>query len=114
MAGPGGKVIRTLTNVPITLPVTVAQASCTILVLVLGPLHLDLLGLVIDLNEVHLTITAVPGPGNLLGNLLCAIANLLNGPPNLGALAGLLNQLIGAIGGGGLPCPPLLPTCNKP
>jgi hypothetical protein len=30
---------------------------CTILNLTLGPLHLDLLGLVVDLNQVHLTIT---------------------------------------------------------
>jgi hypothetical protein len=37
---------------------------------------LDLLGLVVDLNQVHLT--AQQGSGNLLGNLLCAVANLLN------------------------------------
>jgi hypothetical protein len=42
-------------------------------------LHLNILGLVIDLNQVVLHITAVPGSGNLLGNLLCGIANLLNG-----------------------------------
>jgi hypothetical protein len=30
------------------------------------------------------------GPGNLLGNLLCSVANLLNGG---GALSGLLQQL---------------------
>jgi hypothetical protein len=41
-----------------------------VLNLVLGPLHLDLLGLVVDLNQVHLVITAVQAPGNLLGNLL--------------------------------------------
>ena len=90
-----------------------AALACDILNLVLGPLHLDLLGLVINLNQVVLNITAVPGAGNLLGNLLCGIANLLNGPLNLGALAGLLNQVIGAIGGGGLPCPPLVPICKS-
>ena len=42
-------------------------ARCSILRLVLGPLHLDLLGLVVDLNRVVLRITAVSGPGNLLG-----------------------------------------------
>src|SRR4051794_23218344 len=31
-------------------PVTAASPSCTILDLTLGPLHLDLLGLVVDLN----------------------------------------------------------------
>ena len=44
----------------------------------LGPLDLNLLGLVVHLNTVHLNITAVPGPGNLLGNLLCAVAGLLD------------------------------------
>jgi hypothetical protein len=69
-----------------------AGQSCTILDLTLGPLHLDLLGLVVDLNRVHLTITAQTGPGNLLGNLLCGIANALNGGG--GGLAGLLNRLL--------------------
>ena len=46
--------------------------SCDILRLVLGPLHLDVLGLVIDLNRVVLTIVGETGAGNLLGNLLCA------------------------------------------
>ena len=44
--------------------------ECQILDLVLGPLNLDVLGLVVFLDTVHLNITAVRGPGNLLGNLL--------------------------------------------
>jgi hypothetical protein len=67
-----------------------AQASCSILALDLGPLHLDLLGLVVDLNEVILNITGQTGAGNLLGNLLCALTGLLDG---VGALAGILNLL---------------------
>jgi hypothetical protein len=55
-----------------------ANGTCTILDLTLGPLHLDLLGLVVDLNQLHLTITGQTGPGNLLGNLLCGLANALN------------------------------------
>ncbi len=55
--------------------------------LVLGPLHLDLLGLVVHLNRVVLDITAVPA-GGLLGQLLCSVANLLSG-----GLGGLLGQL---------------------
>src|SRR5947208_12328029 len=58
-------------------PVTSATGSCPILNLDIGAIHLDLLGLVVDLAPVHLTITAQSGPGNLLGNLLCAVANLL-------------------------------------
>jgi hypothetical protein len=71
-----------------------ATGTCTILDLTLGPLHLDLLGLVIDLNQVHLVITAQQGPGNLLGNLLCALANLLN--PRGSGLAVDLNRLLAA------------------
>lgn len=65
--------------------------SCPILHLDLGPLHLDLLGLVIDLNEVVLDITAVPGA--LLGNLLCALSNLLSS-----VLGNLLNSLSNVLG----------------
>ena len=51
---------------------TARSGSCQILDLRLGPLDLNLLGLVVHLDMVHLNITAEPGPGNLLGNLLCA------------------------------------------
>jgi hypothetical protein len=76
-------------------PQAAQTAGCQVLDLVLGPLHLDLLGLVVDLNQVHLNITAQPGNGNLLGNLVCAIANLLNGTGggNAGAAATLVNSL---------------------
>jgi len=67
----------------VTSVVSITQASCSILHLELGPLFLDLLGLQISLNQVVLDITAQPGPGNLLGNLLCAIAGLLDNPNTL-------------------------------
>lgn len=71
--------------------VTPTQSSCKILDLTLGPLDLDLLGLQVHLDQINLQITAQPGPGNLLGNLLCAVAGLLDNP---NALAGLLNNLL--------------------
>ena len=67
-----------------------ARASCGILDLVLGPLHLDLLGLVVDLNQVVLDITAVSGAGNLLGNLLCAVVGLLDIPGAIAAITQIL------------------------
>lgn len=71
-----------------------AAASCQILHLVLGPLNLNLLGLHVTLNQVILDITAVPGAGALLGNLLCDVANLLNGGGlPLQQVTGLLNIL---------------------
>jgi hypothetical protein len=71
-----------------------AANSCNILNLVLGPLHLNLLGLNVDLNQVVLNITAQAGAGNLLGNLLCAVAGLLDGT-GINGLATLLNRLLG-------------------
>jgi hypothetical protein len=68
-----------------------SAATCQILNLVLGPLHLNLLGLHVDLNQVILNITGVTGTGQLLGNLLCGVANLLNPGLPAGQLAGVLN-----------------------
>lgn len=75
-------------------------AACDVLHLRLGPLDLDLLGLVVHLDTVVLDITAQPGPGNLLGNLLCAITGLLDSTDltNLLNLASLLNALLGLLG----------------
>ena len=42
-----------------------------------------------------LDITAESGPGNLLGNLLCAVAGLLDNPSGL---ARLLNQILAILG----------------
>ena len=92
-----GVVLGIVTGVPVTIPVGAAGGSCQILDLTLGPLHLDLLGLVVDLNQVHLNITAQQGPGNLLGNLLCAVAHLLDGNNNTAGLSGLLNQILGQL-----------------
>jgi len=77
-------------------PGITAAATCPILNLVLGPLDLNLLGLAIHLNQVVLNITAIPGAGNLLGNLLCAVAGLLDNP---GGLAALLNQILAILAG---------------
>lgn len=99
-----GRVGRRFVARQVAMPVTVpaasptpgmkraALAACPILHLVLGPLNLNLLGLNVSLNQVVLDITAVPGAGNLLGNLLCSVSNLLNTQSILGQeLTGLLN-----------------------
>lgn len=64
--------------------------ACEILDLELGPLDLNLLGLNVHLDRINLEITAVGGQGNLLGNLLCAVAGLLD---PTGSLTRILNQL---------------------
>ena len=67
--------------------------GCDILNLELGATEIDLLGLVIDLSQVNLDIVAESGAGNLLGNLLCAVAGLLDSNPLDAALAGLLDSI---------------------
>jgi hypothetical protein len=80
-------------NQTLTLPVA-ASGTCQVLHLELGPLDLNLLGLQVHLDRVVLDITAQQGPGNLLGNLLCGIAGLLDGGSPLSALTTVLNQLL--------------------
>ncbi len=73
------------------------QASCSVLDLTLGPLDLNLLGLRVQLNQVHLVITAIPADG-LLGQLLCALAGpegVLSGI--LQNIVNLLNQILGQL-----------------
>jgi len=71
------------TTVPFTAPVDITLAPnqppgvCPVLDLRLGPINLDLLGLVVQTSPICLQITATPG-GGLLGDLLCSLGNLLN------------------------------------
>jgi hypothetical protein len=83
-----------------SLAASAAQAqpqSCQVLKLILGPLHLDLLGLVVDLygkthnDPVIVTINAQPDKG-LLGQLLCGLAGG-GGVTNLAGLQSLLSSL---------------------
>lgn len=92
-----GTVTHTFSNLPFSGVPLDPPASCTILNLTLGPINLNLLGLVVQTNMIHLTITAVPGPGNLLGNLLCAVANLLNGTGTGGGLSTAIQNLLNQI-----------------
>ncbi len=90
-----GVVTTILRTVTIPLNAAATQAACDVLHLELGPLNLNLLGLVITLNQVVLDIDAQSGPGNLLGNLLCSVAGLLDNP---GGLAALLNRILSILG----------------
>jgi hypothetical protein len=99
-----GKVVGT-DSMRVTLPVKSGQgtslarrteraAACDILSLVLGPLDLDILGLQVHLDRVVLNIDAEPGPGNLLGNLLCAVAGLLDHSGVLTQVRQILNSIL--------------------
>jgi len=98
------RIFVTPVSIPLVMPAPAAAsgaavaalATCDVLNLVLGPLHLDLLGLVVDLNQVVLNITGQTGSGNLLGNLVCAITGLLDGGLGgaIGQVVTLLNSLL--------------------
>ena len=84
------------TSVVPTARVAARAPSCDVLNLVLGPLDLNLLGLEVHLKKVVLDIVAVSGAGNLLGNLLCAVAGLLDGTGvgGLTAISQILNSIL--------------------
>jgi hypothetical protein len=83
---------------------SLAGASCSVLSLAVGPLDLNLLGLVVELDDcnrgpVTVDITAIPG-GGLLGDLLCSLAgNPLNNTANTAVQRLLfeISQLLGAL-----------------
>jgi len=70
-----------------------ATRICDVLNLTLGPLHLELLGLIVDLNRVVLTIKA-DSQGGLLGSLLCGLAGgAAPTPPGLRTTAARLTKV---------------------
>jgi hypothetical protein len=93
------EITQTFTDIPLALTGSGGGGrSCDILNLDLGPLNLDLLGLVVDLSAISLDLTAVSGPGNLLGNLLCAVAGLLDGTGPLFRLLDLIDRINDLLG----------------
>jgi hypothetical protein len=88
-----GTVLGTVTSLPVTIPLTSFTGTCTILTLHTGAITISLLGLNISLSPIDLVITATAAPGNLL----CAVAHLLDTNGTLAQLVGLLNQILGAI-----------------
>jgi hypothetical protein len=88
------RVMAAQTNVPAE--TADHEGTCQVLKLILGPLHLDLLGLNVDLygrnkqSPVIVTIAALPGHG-LLGDVLCSLA----GGASITSLAALQNVLRG-------------------
>lgn len=74
--------------------------ATNVLYLDLEGLFLNLLGLEVDLDEVELEVEAVTGQGNLLGNLLSAVAGLLD--KGAGGLRQLLSRVLGLGGDGSI------------
>jgi hypothetical protein len=76
-------------SVPVTLSATPGSNGTTVLDLHINPIHLDLLGLNVQTSSICLDITAQPGPGNLLGNLLSDVGGLLSS--NSGNLSSIIS-----------------------
>ena len=96
-----GNVLQTLTDAAFSAPADLVRAhhsKCDLLFLQLGPLDLDLLGLVLDLSQITLDLDAVSGAGNLLGNLLCGLVGLLDGVAVLGLITDLLDRINDLLG----------------
>ena len=70
--------VVSLATRPAALNSPTALAACPILDLSLGPIDLNLLGLRVETSPICLEVTAYDG-GGLLGDVLCSVANLLQG-----------------------------------
>jgi hypothetical protein len=65
-----------------------------------APIRLDLLGALVETSPIHLTITAYAGEGLILGNVLTALSDLFNNPPeqlDLAFINDRLDQLLAAL-----------------
>jgi len=105
----GKKVTKHGVKMPVALTQTAQSAqlppipgACQILNLSIQPINLNLLGLSVRTSRIDVAIDAIPGAGNLLGNLLCGITNLLNpsAPPSASQLAAILNALLALLNAG--------------
>jgi hypothetical protein len=94
-----GNVIYNFTDAVINLTSQGPGGSCRILFLEIpGGIFVDLLGLVVDIAPIEIEVRAERGPGNLLGNLLCALVGLLDGPAALQAILNLIGQINDLLG----------------
>jgi hypothetical protein len=85
-----GTVVNLVNSIDLTLPPgsvgsgtfdTGTAASTPVLDVFVAPVHLDLLGLLVDTNPIHLFITAHAGDGLVLGNVVTDLAHLFDNPP---------------------------------
>lgn len=90
LVGPGVGAVRTAAQGP------APQQDCGVLHLEFGAVNLDLLGLHVTTTPVTVDLSGTSGPTDVLGTLICTILETLG---NVLALVGLLNQLLGLLGG---------------
>ncbi len=97
-----------------------ATTDPTLLTLDLKPLDINLLGLEVQTSEIMVTISAQPGSGALLGNLLTDVSGLLNLQGVNTALNNVLGSVVTLVNsaslsvGGVSTSGPLVPTQGQP
>lgn len=96
-------VLATGTNVTATAQLDAATHRCDILTLEIPEgLSLNVLGLQVDTSPICLDVYAEEGNGNLLGNLLCSLTELLDNPGNnakgQAALVKNINKVLNRLG----------------
>lgn len=91
----GQTVTAPFSDIPVSIQLAADQSGageCPILDLTLGPITLNLLGLIVETSPICLNITAYDG-GGLLGDLLCTVADLLGGGIELDVILGPLSPV---------------------
>ncbi len=80
-------------------PSTTYTSTTSVLDAFIAPVHLNLLGALVDTSPIHLQILAHAGNGLLLGNIVTGLANLLNNPSGnlVKDLESGLNNLLGQL-----------------
>lgn len=77
------------------------EAVVDVLTLHVAPVHLDVLGALVNTNPIDITITAQSGQGLILGNIVYDLANLFNDLPgqplNIDTLTQKLDELLGLV-----------------
>ena len=86
------------TTTAVAATVTRAGGTCRVLHLAVEPVDLDLAGLVVHTDASVIDVVARSGPGNLLGNLVWAVANALDSGAPATRLAELLNHVVAVRG----------------
>jgi len=93
-----------------------ATGATGVLDLFVSPVHLNLLGLLVDTAPIHLTVTANAGPGLVLGNAVTELANVFNPPLpdtlNVDTISSRLEQLLADLNQqtAGIPSSPVTPV----
>ena len=82
-----------------SLSASASTQPCETLSLLLGPLALDLLGVAVQLDQVNVDFTVVPGTnGQRLGVLLCRVTDVMDSGVGPAERVSMLNALLNTVG----------------